>query len=171
MKKAFLPHIDMIDYYQFVTFRTFESVDDFVLKIRKKNITNQKKEFEIDTYIDTSCKGAYLNGDILDYLKNYFLAKNHIFYELVCFCVMPNHIHILFKQKENISKIMHFIKGATAHKINKMLNKKGKFWEDNYYDRIIRNEKHFAIVYKYIKNNSLKAELKDFEDRFCSVYE
>ncbi len=171
MKKSFLPHINMIDYYQFITFRTFESVDDFVLKIRKKDISNQKKEFEIDTYLDVSNKGAYLNGDILDYLKNYFLAKNNIFYELVCFCIMPNHIHMLFKQKENLAKIMHYIKGSTAHKINKILNKKGKFWEDNYYDRIIRNEKHFGIVYKYIKNNSLKAGLKDFENRFYSVYE
>jgi type I restriction enzyme R subunit len=33
---------------------------------------------------------------------------------------------------------------------------KGKLWADDYYDRAIRSEKHFWVVYEYIKNNPQK---------------
>ena len=42
-RRKFLPHIDMIGYYQFLTFRTFDSLDDFVKKIRLENISTQKQ--------------------------------------------------------------------------------------------------------------------------------
>lgn len=169
--KKLLPHIDMVGYYQFVTFRTFDSLDDFIYKIRKKEISDKRKEFEINEYLDNSKKGAYLNGEVLAYLRKYFISKDKTFYDLVAFSIMPNHVHIIFKQNDNISKIMHNIKGATAFEINRMLNRKGSFWESNYYDKIIRNNEHFAVVYNYVKNNPIKAGLKDFEERFYSVYE
>jgi len=168
--KNFLPHIDMIGYYQFVTFRTFDSLDNFVFKIREQKISNSKKEFEIDKYLDSSKKGCYLNGEVLEYLKEYFISKDKVLYDLIAFCIMPNHIHIIFKQKIELSKIMKQIKGATASKINKMLNKSGRFWEENYYDKVIRDNKHFAIVYEYVKNNPLKVGL-DVSERFYSIYE
>ena len=161
----------MIGYYQFVTFRTYDSLDDFVLKIRQKDIPDRQKEFEIDQYLDNSLKGCYLHGDVLDYLKKYLISTDKTFYELIAFSIMPNHVHIVFKQNDNLSKIMQQIKGASSHKINKMLQKEGKFWEDNYYDKVIRDTKHFDIVYEYVKNNAIKANLKDAKDRFYSVYE
>ena len=84
---------------------------------------------------------------------------------------MPNHVHILFKQNDEIKKIMKILKGSTAFHINKMLNRKGTLWEENYYDTVIRDENHFDTVYKYIKNNPIKAELEDSKDRFYGIYE
>ena len=168
--KKFLPHIDMTGYYQFVTFRTYDSLDEFVYKIRTKDISDKKKEFKIDAYLDNSKKGAYLNGNILAYLKEYFVSKDKTFYDLVAFSIMPNHVHIVFKQNDTIFKIMQQIKGGTAYKINKMLQREGKFWEDNYYDKVIRDKRLFDIVYAYIKNNATKANLKDAKERFYSVY-
>ena len=170
-KKKFLPHLDMAGYYQFVTFRTYDSLDDFVLKIRKKDIPDKQKEFEVDQYLDRSLKGCYLNGAVLEYLKKYFIGKDKTFYELIAFSIMPNHVHMIFKQNDNLSKIMQQIKGGTSYKINKMLQREGKFWEDNYYDKVIRDKRHFDIVYEYIKNNALKANLEDAKERFYSVYE
>ena len=34
-----LPHIDLLGYYQFVTFRTFDSVDDFLKRYRKVDLS------------------------------------------------------------------------------------------------------------------------------------
>ena len=169
-EKNFLPHLDMIGYYQFITFRTYDSLDDFILKIREQKINNSKKEYKIDKYLDSSNKGCYLNGEVLEYLKEYLISKDRVLYDLVAFCIMPNHIHMLFKQKIELPKIMKQIKGATANKINKMLNKSGRFWEKNYYDKVIRDEKHFAVVYDYIKSNPIKVGL-DVNKRFYSVYE
>jgi len=169
--KTFLPHIDMIGYYQFVTFRTNDSMDDFIVKIRKQNIPDKQKEYQIDKYLDSSNKGCYLKGEVLEFLKEYFISKDKVLYDLVAFSIMPNHVHIVFKQNDNLSKIMKQIKGATANKINKMLNKSGRFWESNYFDKVIRDEKHFGVVYEYVKNNAIKAGLNDVDIRFYSVYE
>jgi len=169
--RRFLPHIDMIGYYQFITFRTHDSLDDFIKKIRAKNISSREQEYKIDQYIDHSPKGCYLNNNVLDYLYSYFVAKDKNFYDLVAFSIMPNHVHILFKQNIELPKIMKHLKGATAFQINKILQRKGTFWETNYYDKVIRNEAHFEQVYDYIKYNAIKADLRDAKERFYGIYE
>ncbi len=171
LKKRYLPHIDLPGYYQFVTFRTNDSVDDYLKKIRTEKISNREKEYKIDKYIDISSKGCYLNGKILEYLKNFLKEQDGKIYLLAAFTVMPNHIHILFKQQDELKKIMKILKGNTAFQINKMLNKKGNFWEKNYYDTLIRNQKHFDKVYEYIKFNAKKAGLSDIKDRFYGIFD
>ena len=168
--RKFLPHVDMIGYYQFITFRTHDSLDDFIKKIRDENISSREQEYKIDQYIDHSPKGSYLNDKVLDYLHNYFIVKDKSFYDLVAFSIMPNHVHIFFKQNIELSKIMKQIKGTTAFEINKVLQRKGTFWETNYYDKVIRDEAHFEQVYDYIKYNAIKADLRDAKDRFYGIY-
>ena len=66
---------------------------------------------------------------------------------------------------------MKILKGSTSFQINKMLGRKGAFWEENYYDTAIRDENHFDVVYEYIKYNPIKAELEDCKERFYGIYE
>ena len=40
-----------------------------------------------------------------------------------------------------------------------MLDRKGRFWQKEYFDRYIRNGRHFAKVVAYIENNPVKALL------------
>jgi REP element-mobilizing transposase RayT len=156
-KYTHLPHIDLKGYYQFVTFRTFESVDEFVRKWDfNPAMSNKEKQQKIDEYLDISIKGAYLKDDILKYLFELLITNDKKLYELVAFCIMNNHVHILFKPLESLSKVMQMIKGVSAKKINEFLSQKGKFWADDYYDKAIRDENHFWVVYEYIKNNPLK---------------
>jgi len=169
--RKFLPHIDKLEHYQFVTFRTHDSLDEFVKKMRRTDISNRKKEYEIDQHLDQSSKGAYFNGDALKYLYRYLIDQDKILYNLVAFTIMPNHVHILFKQISELSTIMKRIKGTTAFAINKILDRKGRFWEENYYDRLIRDDTHFVKVYDYIKYNAVKVNLKNAEERFYGIYE
>ena len=165
-----LPHISLEDHYQFITFRTQDSVDEFLLKIQKdKNLTAKMKQYQIDRYLDNSKNGAYLYGENIEILKNIILAKDNDIYEVDIFAIMPNHVHILLKQKEELSKIMKYIKGKSAVEINKNLNKTGKFWLESYFDKLIRDQKHYELVYEYIENNPLKAGLNQ-EERVYSKY-
>ncbi|MDD3888193.1 MAG: transposase [Patescibacteria group bacterium] len=78
-------------------------------------------------------------------------------FKVYAYVFMPNHCHLLIMPvKYSISKIMFRIKGSSAYYINKSLNKNGKFWEDNYYDHIIRDEKDFEKHFNYIHNNPVK---------------
>ena len=79
MKHKHLPHIDDLEYFQFITFRTNDSIDDYLDKLAKQNKSNAEKQLQIDEYLDQSNNGSYLNDDVLDYLYNYFIEKERNF--------------------------------------------------------------------------------------------
>jgi len=80
-------------------------------------------------------------------------------YDLYAAVVLNDHLHMIINPIDTLSKIMHSIKSFTAHEINKMLNKKGKFWQDESMDKVIRSEKEFIEKINYIVNNPIKAHL------------
>ncbi len=86
-------------------------------------------------------------------------------YELYSAVVLNDHAHMVVNPIETLPKIMHSIKSFTAHEINKMLNRNGKVWQNESYDRVIRNENEFLEKLNYIANNPIKANLvKKYED-------
>ncbi|HXI23679.1 MAG TPA: transposase, partial [Pyrinomonadaceae bacterium] len=82
-------------------------------------------------------------------------------YALHAWCVMPNHVHTLFTplKGSKMSGIVHSWKSFTAHECNKVLDRTGKFWEREPFDRYIRNQRHFNNAVTYIEYNPVKAGL------------
>jgi REP element-mobilizing transposase RayT len=154
--------------YNFVTFRTYKSIDEYVKKINLLEIDTKIKQYKIDNYLDSSLKGCHLHDKQITILKDVLFEYDNIDYELIAFAIMPNHIHLLLNPYKKLSKIMQNIKGKSAKKINESLNLSGKFWAREYYDKVIRDEKQFNITIEYILNNPIKANLKDAKDRvYC----
>ena len=123
-----LPHINLNEYYQFITFRTNDSIDSFVSKIQENhNLSNKNKQYQIDKYLDCSSNGAYLFDEKIDIFKSIVLQKNNIMYEVDAIAIMPNHVHLLIKQKEDLAKIMKYIKAKSAIELNKSLGRTGSF--------------------------------------------
>ena len=122
-----LPHIDNCHYFQFVTFRTFDSLDDFLRRLFKQDLPNDKMQLAVDKYTDTSIKGAYLNDHVLVLLADFLMSKNPVCYDLVAFAFMPNHVHLLFKPNMPLPVLMQSIKGGSAKLINDLSGKKGRF--------------------------------------------
>jgi REP element-mobilizing transposase RayT len=58
-----------------------------------------------------------------------------------------------------LSSIMHSIKSYTANQANRILDRSGDFWATEYFDRYIRDGKHFSSTVAYIHNNPVKAGL------------
>lgn len=81
---------------------------------------------------------------------------------------MSNHVHLLFKQKDDLKKIVKILKGSSSNHINKLLQKKGAFWESGYFDKAIRNEKHFMTTYEYIKTKPQIMTIKIGLKNTCS---
>lgn len=44
----------------------------FLKKLNDEKIDNKTKQYKIDQYLDNSQKGCYLNGEVLEYLKEFF---------------------------------------------------------------------------------------------------
>jgi putative transposase len=96
---------------------------------------------------------------VLEHIKN----GNEKFYDCYAAIVMPDHVHLLLQTKKeyNLSRVMHGIKGVSAHKINQHRGTKGQIWQNESYDRIERNGKEFDVRLKYMFNNPLKKRLTD----------
>jgi REP element-mobilizing transposase RayT len=87
-------------------------------------------------------------------------------YKIFVFVVMENHVHILIQpllksEKEfwSLSSIMKSIKGYSAKQITKVMKHIGTVWQDERYDRIVRNDYEFQEYWKYISENPVKAGL------------
>jgi REP element-mobilizing transposase RayT len=79
--------------------------------------------------------------------------------------VMPNHVHALFVQNPQwpLEKLLQSWKRFTARQINKLLARSGPLWQRDYFDRLVRDEKHFANCIRYIRRNPEKARLPQDE--------
>ena len=59
-----------------------------------------------------------------------------------------------------LANVIRVLKGGAAHIVNSMLKRKGAVWSRDYYDKVIRDEKHYWVVYEYIKYNAVKARAR-----------
>ena len=76
-------------------------------------------------------------------------------YALGEFVIMPNHVHVLVTPlgEWTLEQILHSWKSFTAHKINKLLKREGKVWQDEYFDHLVRNERALEQHITYIRQN------------------
>ena len=85
-------------------------------------------------------------------------------YRLLAWCIMPNHVHVvvrLFPGRE-LAKIVKAWKNFSAKAANHALGRKGRFWQREYYDRLIRNGDELDRATRYVLENPAKAELEDW---------
>ena len=82
-------------------------------------------------------------------------------YRLWAWCVMPTHVHVLAGQIEgwSLPSVVHTWKSFTAKRINRSLDREGKFWAPNYFDRFMRDDDQFNRTLDYIEENPVKAGL------------
>jgi REP element-mobilizing transposase RayT len=82
-------------------------------------------------------------------------------YHLLAWVVMPNHVHWLFTPLDGhkLKEILHSIKSFCSNEANLILDRRGTFWMEDYFDRWIRDEKHFKNAVRYIEHNPVKAGL------------
>lgn len=61
----------------------------------------------------------------------------------------------------SLPTIIRSFKATVTRQINELRNTPGKkFWQRNYYERIIRNEKELHKIRRYIEQNPLKWEIE-----------
>lgn len=165
--RGYLLHFDSQGFTQFVTFRLADSVPQTVLEKWRKELTqneiaNADLRRRIEYYLDQNYGAAYLRNPLIAALvQNTLLKWDGKRYKLIGWVIMPNHAHILLTPNDGVtvSDIMHSVKSYTAHEANKILDRKGQFWAKEYFDRYIRDSRHFASAIAYIENNPVKAGL------------
>ncbi len=71
---------------------------------------------------------------------------------------MDDHVHVLVKTFDEwpLEKLIQAWKSYTAHKLVNAFGRKSPFWQDEYFDRVIRNDTEYFKKAQYILNNPLK---------------
>ena len=92
--------------------------------------------------------------------------------------ILPDHVHALVQPIShpeggvyNLAEIIHSVKRYSVFVINKRMNAHGSIWQDERYDRIIRDEAEFLEKSNYIRNNPVKAGLAEQPEEYAWLYE
>ena len=80
---------------------------------------------------------------------------------------MPDHVHMIFTPLVNadalevvsLAEIMDSIKGASAHAINKALRRKGRVWQAESFDHVLRSSENLDAKIGYLLENPVRAGL------------
>jgi REP element-mobilizing transposase RayT len=77
------------------------------------------------------------------------------------FVVMPNHVHLFVKPlgERTLARITQSWKGWSAREINRLLGRRGAFWQEESYDHIVRDHDQWIDLAQYIRRNPVKARL------------
>lgn len=187
-----LPHYQPIDSVLFVTFRLANSLpketvaqlhrereenekalrneQDLKRKIQLKSELQKKYFGHFDDYLDRVCTDIHWlkQPEIAKIVYEAILYYDSKEYDVVTFCIMPNHIHLvadMHKRNIPLHSILQRIKSFTAVKANPILQRSGPFWQRENYDHVVRNGEELKRIVAYVIENPVKARLcKNWDD-------
>ena len=173
---AYLPHWTKEGGTYAVNFRLAGSLPASVLagwRFERENIVKTAHQMKRPLSSQERRRLAHLFSERVDHYLNagprarcpcHNLGHN-VRYILACWCIMPNHVHVIVKALGDnpLSKIMHSWKSFTALEANRLIGRKGAFWEAEYFDHVIQDEDELEQQITYILENPLKAGLADWK--------
>jgi REP element-mobilizing transposase RayT len=95
------------------------------------------------------------------------LHEHQVKIDLNAVVVMPDHVHMIFiplidaqrAEVMSLAQITKAIKGASAHLINRRLDRSGTVWQEESFDRVLRSSEKLDEKIDYILNNPVRAGL------------
>jgi len=186
--RGYLPHFESRDAIQHVTFHLADSIPRAALQRMEnevKLVAGDKRETEkrrrIEEWIDAGHGSCLLrSAGAAEMVQGALVNFDAQRYRVFAWVVMPNHVHVLFQTMGGwtVAEIVASWKKFTARRIvsaktanleigdprkeasDREIKDPGKaVWQREYWDRYIRNEKHFWRVVEYIQMNPVKAGL------------
>jgi len=180
-----LPHWEQPEATYFVTFRLADAVPQGILRRWKEELEAWRKFHPEPWDASTKCEYQKRFQDdreqwldqghgkcvlekadaaaiVISALRHFDRDR----YLLDAFVVMPNHVHVLVQlaKGQALADILHSWKSFSAKAINELLGRKGQLWQEESYDRIVRDWNELVRYRDYILHNPEKAKLG--EDKF-----
>ena len=96
------------------------------------------------------------------------LLETYIQSEIPYFVIMPNHLHFIWFNQNDISlmKIVRLFKGRTTALYRQYLKQHylepESLWQRSFYEHLIRDAKDYLRIVEYIENNPLQWDLDRF---------
>ena len=181
-KRGYLPHWESDRGCYFVTFRLADSLPKSVLlqmaarkSLLDAAIRSGRKLLpaesvavaecstkKVEDYLDSGSGACLLKQPrIASVVARALLHRNGSDYSLYSWCIMPNHVHAVFRvlSDKPLGSIVHAWKSYTAKAANRLLSRSGTLWQREYYDRLIRDDAELHRAIEYVLTNPAKAGL------------
>jgi putative transposase len=162
-QRGYLPHFDAPNVTQFITFQLHDS---FPVKRRAELETILKepdsaKRRKLEIWLDRGYGECQLRQpDAAELTERILLEGDGRQYQMQAWVIMPNHIHLVVDVWDvPLVKLVNGWKGKSAREANKLLGRRGAFWQEDYYDTLIRDEAHLKRAIRYTEQNPPKAYL------------
>ncbi len=171
--RGYLPHRDQTGLQQFVTFRLADSLPQEKLRHLDEEVArlpsatrDLERRKRIEQWLDSGLGCCALrHPQVAEIVEQALLRFDGERYQLIAWCIMPNHVHVLLQPQRPLAKIVQSWKSYTgrwalAHNAELQLGAPGQvFWMREYWDRFIRDESHLRRTIAYIQENPVKAGL------------
>ena len=160
--RGYLPHFDSAGAIQSLTFRLADSLPATVVAELRSRPDTADLHAEIELALDAgrgSCTlGRPEAAAVVAAALRHFDGQR---YRLLAWCVMPNHVHVVIALlgATKLSDVVFAWKSFTAKRLNAMYGTSGRFWQPDYFDRMIRDEVHLAAAIAYVEENPVSAGL------------
>jgi REP element-mobilizing transposase RayT len=171
-----LRHLDAPGLIQHVTFRLHDSLPAHVLRDaglpslgkderaipEDSNVPDASLESPYARLVDAGYGECWLRRpEVAESMVKILLHFDGERYQIVEWCVMPNHVHVLVQCHAGwaLPRVVQGWKSFGARTANAMLQRSGPFWAPDYFDRFIRDGAHLATVRQYIRDNPVAAGL------------
>lgn len=171
--RGYLPHYDDVSKFQAITFRLADSLPlcrlheiEAELKTQpacKRDVFRRKR---IEQWLDSGHGCCALGRPELARILEETLFRFHgNRYDLIAWCIMPNHVHTLILPRTRLALIVQSWKSFTgrwalARNAELGLGIPGKhLWMHDYWDRYMRNAGHLERMVSYIHQNPVIAGL------------
>ena len=173
-ERGYLPHCDFPGLVQFVTFRLADSMPasrriewEHLLDIEDVRVRRGKLEEYLDRGIGNCCLREEQRAR---WMVDTLLYFHHERYELLAWCIMPNHVHVLLKVRQTSpSKIVQGWKinvtsqlrqsGRLERRTGARRVQEQSFWQLEYWGTFMRDEEQARKAIRYIEANPVKANL------------
>jgi putative transposase len=80
---------------------------------------------------------------------------------ILCYCLMPNHVHLLIRPSSegSLQKMMQGITLCYTQHINRKYHRTGRLWESRFHSCLIDQEEYLWAVTRYIEQNPVRAAI------------
>lgn len=148
-----------------ITFRLADSLPAKVgLQLRSSPVAEHAMERRkrLEHLLDQGYGACHLrNAPIAQIVEAALFHFDGIQYRLLAWVIMPNHVHVLIETIPGypLAEVVQGWKSFTAKAANRLLGRTGRFWQPEYFDRAIRDERHFTSAVDYVHDNPCRAGL------------
>lgn len=161
--------------YRKVVFATEEIYHVFNRSIAKASIFSKQRDckqiLDLINYYRFAPKMSFSHYKRLEkslkekYLQN-LIKNNHQIVEILCFCIMPNHFHLLLKQKkeQGIKIFISNIQNSYAKYFNLRSERSGSLFQAMFKAIRIEDDEQLIHVSRYIHLNPSTAFIEEPEN-------